>query len=145
MGLSPRDFDIPIFGTDNRTVFTDSGLLLTREALEAAMTFVTCPVNRIGEGLPITHESVVQYSSLSSFIQQQSDEISIESKKNAYNLNTTPTCIDIEKVEKIKSIVNDSLAAFARFKSESMNLLLSEKDWSLSVSQYFREHCLWPI
>ena len=45
VGLSPRDFDIPIlFGTDNRTVFTDSGLLLTREALEAAMTFVTCPV-----------------------------------------------------------------------------------------------------
>ena len=41
VGLSPRDFDIPMFGTNNRTVFTDSGLLLTREALESAMELLS--------------------------------------------------------------------------------------------------------
>ena len=61
VGLSPRDFDIPVFGTNNRTVFTDSGLLHTREALEAAMSFVKCRVNRVGEGLPLRHHSVIQY------------------------------------------------------------------------------------
>ena len=134
VGLSPRDFDIPKFGTNNRTVFTDSGLLLTREALEAAMEYVKCPVYRVGEGLPLTHKCVLQYSDLLSLI--NGDEMIFDpvdlNNIDCIQMGRTPS-----KSQDLSSIVDSAVELFAQFKSESLQLLSSEKGWTLKASQYF--------
>ena len=134
VGLSPRDFDIPKFGTNNRTVFTDSGLLLTREALEAAMEYVKCPVYRVGEGLPLNHQCVTQYRDLLSLI--NANKVSFDSaepkKFEPVSVRKVPA-----KSQDISSLVDSVVESFANFKSESLDLLMREKGWTLVVSQYF--------
>lgn len=137
VGLSPRDFDIPMFGTNNRTVFTDSGLLMTKEALEATIELTRCPVYRVGEGLPINSSKIKQFGSLSSLI---------NAKLLIYNKTMTQSVdhsfskkIDIssEDIEALRSLISDSLLDFQRFISDSLELLRSENTWSLKVSNYF--------
>ena len=62
-GLSPRDFDIPVRGNFQRTVYSQLSLLHAKQCLERVLEiFPTVNVMRCGEGVSLQNENLVSLS-----------------------------------------------------------------------------------
>ena len=130
-GVSVRKHDIPLLGNHGRTVYTESSLVLSRDAMNSVLHYFSGRFSfslfRLGVGLPLLNEQIINKDRFLS-------ELSIDTQNSYTNDSINKNYYDIDPKEIIEcaSQTTDSLKVLI---DEFLYELKGQSFWSASVSK----------
>ena len=128
-GLSPRDFDIPVRGNFQRTVYSQLSLLHAKQCLERVLEiFPTVNVMRCGEGVSLQNENLVSLS----------PDISPTDLLDSRAIPHSSSLIDCNLVDSTEKRLSAFVSSLTTYITSFNQSVQSCKCWDIIRAYYFQ-------